>query len=426
MSHEGGSEQSQRTVAELLAKYGAETGERAPRRRRRRADDISDTGAQAIIDRVMSESGEMQVIREDQAPPERTSHRHRTDFQRPVDPPQPPPRRGQAQQPSQPLPPQKPPPPAPRRRQAPQPSQQLPTPGTSAPTGPGNQSSARLPAIAQSSDPTRPVRNRPLPQRSQQLPQPSQQLPVPPPVPGGNRERSLVQPSLRSRLESPTDSAPSPPLPGPPPVQDEPTTEEMPRVPHRIQVDGTLTGRRPVPGGPVGPDSRTQLAPVPYPPRDVYGALAPAEPEEDYRSGYPNRDPDGGFERDGYDLDELDDDLDDLDDRDDLDDLDDRDLDDDDLDDEDDVERSPAKEWLIMISQIALGVVVGAAVWLGFQWLWGALPAAALVLALAVIAGLVLVVRKIRKAEDLQTTVYAVLVGLMVTVTPAALLLLKR
>jgi hypothetical protein len=71
-------------------------------------------------------------------------------------------------------------------------------------------------------------------------------------------------------------------------------------------------------------------------------------------------------------------------------------------------------------------VVVGAAVWLGFQWLWGALPAAALVLALAVIAGLVLVVRKIRKAEDLQTTVYAVLVGLMVTVTPAALLLLKR
>jgi hypothetical protein len=202
----------------------------------------------------------------------------------------------------------------------------------------------------------------------------------------------------------------------------EPTTEEMPRVPSRIQVDGTMTGRRPVPGAPVGPDSRTRMTPVPYPPpRDNYGAPAPVEPEEDYRSGYP----DDGFERDGYDLDELDDDLVD---GEDLDDLDDRELDDDldDLDDEDDIERSPAKEWLIMISQIALGVVAGAAVWLGFQWLWGALPAAALVLALAVIAGLVLVVRKIRKAEDLQTTVYAVLVGLMVTVTPAALLLLKR
>ena len=52
MSHEGGAEQPQRTVAELLAKYGAESGERAPRRRRRRADDVSDTGAQAIIERV--------------------------------------------------------------------------------------------------------------------------------------------------------------------------------------------------------------------------------------------------------------------------------------------------------------------------------------------------------------------------------------
>lgn len=427
MSHEGGSEQSQRTVAELLAKYGAETGERAPRRRRRRADDLSDTGAQAIIERVMSESGEMPVIREDQPPPERTSHRHRTDFQRPVDPPQPPPRRAQ---PSQQLP-QRPVDPPPRRRPAPQPSQQLPVPPPAAGPGPGNQSSARLPAIAQSSDPTRPVRSRPLPQRSQQLPQPSQQLPVPPPVPGGNRERSIVQPSLRSRLDGPTDSAPSPLPPGPPPaLAGEPTTEEMPRVPNRIQVDGTMTGRRPVPGGPVGPDSRTRMTPVPYPPqRDTYGALAPVEPEEDYRSGYPNRDPDGAFERGGYDLDDdldtdpdddLDDDLVDVDELDDLD----RDLDD--LDDEDDIERSPAKEWLIMVSQIALGVVAGAAVWLGFQWLWGALPAAALVLALAVIAGLVLVVRKIRKAEDLQTTVYAVLVGLMVTVTPAALLLLKR
>jgi hypothetical protein len=47
----------------------------------------------------------------------------------------------------------------------------------------------------------------------------------------------------------------------------------------------------------------------------------------------------------------------------------------------------------------------------------------ALVVALVVITGLVWVVRRVRRAEDLQTTVIAVLVGLFVTVSPAALLL---
>jgi hypothetical protein len=99
---------------------------------------------------------------------------------------------------------------------------------------------------------------------------------------------------------------------------------------------------------------------------------------------------------------------------------------DDDLDDDDDRVRSPAKEWAIMGGQLALGVIGGAAIWLGFNWLWGFMPAAALVVALAVIVGLVLIVRKIRRAEDLQTTFLAVLVGLVVTVSPAALLLLNK
>jgi len=46
--------------------------------------------------------------------------------------------------------------------------------------------------------------------------------------------------------------------------------------------------------------------------------------------------------------------------------------------------------------------------------------------ALAVTVGLVLLVRKIRRADDLQTTVLAVLVGLIVTVSPAAMLLVKN
>ncbi|MDQ0377744.1 hypothetical protein [Amycolatopsis thermophila] len=91
-----------------------------------------------------------------------------------------------------------------------------------------------------------------------------------------------------------------------------------------------------------------------------------------------------------------------------------------------DTEPSPAKQWLSMAGQLAAGVVGGAAVWLGFNWLWGQIPAAALIAALVVIVGLVWIVRRIRRADDIQTTVLAVLVGLVVTVSPAALLLLSR
>jgi hypothetical protein len=420
MSHEGGPEQPQRTVAELLAKYGAESGERAPRRRRRRADDMDDTGAQAIIDRVLSESGEMQAIRDDMPPPERTSHRRGQST-------------GQYPRPQQPLPQEPPPPP---RRQAPQPSQQLQRPLPPQPSQqlqrpqpqpqpqPGQRSSNQLPGIARQSEPTTPVRGTPRPagpgpgpDRQPPRPQPSQRVPLPPPPPGGTRERSGVQPSLRSRLDAePAPPPPPPPMPVAPP---EPTTEELPRVPGRVPVDGSMTGRRPIPGA----DSRTRISPV-YPPpppsRDPY-ADVPAE-DEDYRpSAYPDADQDDRYDSAEYEnlVDEgtdrdLDRDLDDLD-----------ELEDDDLDDDDRV-RSPAKEWAIMGGQLALGVIGGAAIWLGFNWLWGFMPQAALVVALAVIVGLVLIVRKIRRAEDLQTTFLAVLVGLVVTVSPAALLLLNK
>lgn len=98
-------------------------------------------------------------------------------------------------------------------------------------------------------------------------------------------------------------------------------------------------------------------------------------------------------------------------------------------DDEEEVDEepvSPAREWLVIAAQVGVGAVAGAAVWLGFSWLWGFLPAAALAAAVAVIVGLVLIVRRLRRADDLQTTVLAVLAGLVVTVSPAALLLLKR
>jgi hypothetical protein len=87
---------------------------------------------------------------------------------------------------------------------------------------------------------------------------------------------------------------------------------------------------------------------------------------------------------------------------------------------------SPMREWAMMVAQIGVGVVGGAALWLICEWLWQRIPVVALVVALAVITGLVWVVRRVRRAEDLQTTVIAVLVGLFVTVSPAALLLVGR
>jgi hypothetical protein len=87
---------------------------------------------------------------------------------------------------------------------------------------------------------------------------------------------------------------------------------------------------------------------------------------------------------------------------------------------------SPMREWAVMVAQIGVGVVGGAALWLICEWLWQQIPVLALVVALTVITGLVWVVRRVRRAEDLQTTVVAVLVGLFVTVSPAALLLVGR
>lgn len=89
-------------------------------------------------------------------------------------------------------------------------------------------------------------------------------------------------------------------------------------------------------------------------------------------------------------------------------------------------DASARKQWLAVAAQLALGVAGGATVWLLFNWLWTRTPAFALAAALLVIVGLVWIVRKIRKADDLQSTVLAVLVGLVVTVSPAALLLLSR
>jgi hypothetical protein len=87
---------------------------------------------------------------------------------------------------------------------------------------------------------------------------------------------------------------------------------------------------------------------------------------------------------------------------------------------------SPGREWLLMGAQVGAGAIAGAAVFLAFSWLWGFQPIVAVLAALVVIVGLVFGVRRWRRADDLQTTVLAILAGLVVTVSPAALLLVRR
>ena len=89
-------------------------------------------------------------------------------------------------------------------------------------------------------------------------------------------------------------------------------------------------------------------------------------------------------------------------------------------------ERSGLKAWAILIAQGLGGAIGGAVLWVGFRYLWLNLPVVALAAAVVATVGLVFVVRTIRGSEDLQTTMLAVLVGLIVTISPAVLLLAVR
>jgi hypothetical protein len=82
--------------------------------------------------------------------------------------------------------------------------------------------------------------------------------------------------------------------------------------------------------------------------------------------------------------------------------------------------------WAAVIAQWIAGAIGGAAVWVGFRFLWRDLPVVALAAAVLVTVGLVVVVRALLRSSDLRTTLFAVLVGLLLTVSPAILVLLGR
>ncbi|SDL60069.1 hypothetical protein SAMN04488074_11230 [Lentzea albidocapillata subsp. violacea] len=405
MSRESGSDQTQRTVAELLAQYGG-SAESAPRRRRRRADDEEavqqpETAPQSIIERVLSDSGRLMAIRDDDAPqPGRRAA---------PEPQAPPAAERTAYQP-------KPPPP-----KAPQPSQQMPVPPAQPPqvrrpAPPPAKPAAPPPAAAEQTRQVPQVRDQPS---NSGMPRPD--------VPGRLEARLDQLTSTPSRTNI---TRPPKPVPGPP---REAMTEQLPRIPAKAPVDQIAALEtesvlivppappklpEPLPGNvpdawfsdddadaktdlsmaPMAPMESTAAHPGPYVDDDSQ-EYAAYRAEDDYLADDEEGDEDEGPAG-----------LDDA----------------GEAEDEADAEpRSAGKEWLIMIGQLAVGVLGGAGLWLAFNYLWRSLPAAALVVALAVTVGLVLLVRKIRRADDLQTTVLAVLVGLIVTVSPAAMLLVK-
>jgi hypothetical protein len=85
-----------------------------------------------------------------------------------------------------------------------------------------------------------------------------------------------------------------------------------------------------------------------------------------------------------------------------------------------------AQGWAAVIAQWIAGAIGGAALWVGFRFLWRDLPVVATAAAVLVTVGLVVVVRALLRSSDLRTTLFAVLVGLLLTVSPAILVLLGR
>ena len=87
---------------------------------------------------------------------------------------------------------------------------------------------------------------------------------------------------------------------------------------------------------------------------------------------------------------------------------------------------SAGQAWVAVVAQWIAGAIGGAALWVGFRFLWRDLQVVALAAAVLVTVGLVLVVRALMHNDDRRTTLFAVLVGLLLTVSPAILVLLGR
>ncbi|MBW0117693.1 hypothetical protein I4J48_20870, partial [Pseudonocardia sp. KRD-169] len=88
--------------------------------------------------------------------------------------------------------------------------------------------------------------------------------------------------------------------------------------------------------------------------------------------------------------------------------------------------EAAAPSWAAVMVQWIAGALGGAVLWVLFRFLWRNLPVVALASAVLVTVGLVVIVRALLHNDDRRTTIFAVLVGLLLTVSPAILVLMGR
>ncbi len=422
MSRDSGDERpSQRTVAELLAEYGGNSTQQISRRRRRRADDVSETAPQAIIDRVMSDSGRLRPIpaeadqwgQEQPASEQPAPQAPLAPDASTAAPQQPRPDAASSPQPARPAQPPSAVAPQIHPDQSAQPAQPTSDPSEGAPHTAANVWAQRFAASSKAGEAHA----------------------------GGDPEATMRQPTV------PAAPPPNPPEPqaGVPPNAVDPTGPAAGTVPEAPPAQAEPAKPRLSLSGQVEPVTE-QLPPVDVPQRhdaesfdygyDDYNGSYDASydqtayDEEPYDDGpydgraYDDRTYGGAYEARVF---EEDDDVVEDGVPADVDYLGSPAVDPDDRAPEEQVEHgSPGKEWFALVGLAGVGLVGGGAAWVGFRWLWNVIPVGALVAALAVTGGLVLIARKLLRSDDLQTVLFAVLVGLTCTVSPAALLLIEH
>lgn len=373
MSRDSGADQpTQRTVAELLAEYGG-SSQKSSRRRRRRAEDPTETAPQAIIERVLSDSGQLRAVSPDGEPPQRRSHRPGA----PNTPgPQPP---------------------------APQPPAAQPPAGQAPPSAPQQ---AASPAAPPAPEPA-PAEPAAAPESSgasywaQRFSSAGKSKGKAPAPPEGDVEATIQQPALRRpapQQDAPPPVPPAPPAAAPKPTPPEGVTEQLPRVPAPAEPDaeGTAVLAYPL-AQPQQSQAKPQQEDEQAEPEDPYDFDSYDEPEAEYvEDDDYDRELPAGLDADDY------------------------------REDEEEEPVSAGKEWGTLVLQGVAGLVGGGLVWVGFRWLWGTNALAALGAALVITGLLVFIAWKFLRTNDLQTILLAVLVGLFCTVSPAALLLFSH
>lgn len=80
----------------------------------------------------------------------------------------------------------------------------------------------------------------------------------------------------------------------------------------------------------------------------------------------------------------------------------------------------------VLLAELVAAIAVGAALWLGFRWLWVQAPVVAVVFALVVTGLSVIALRQVHRVRDMASMLLAARAGFVVTLSPAVLILVRN